>query len=1096
MRKFLKKSSVICLCILLTFSVYSFESDREDDTEDTPDPDPELQCWNAEDDDEDGNIPAPNQDRGPYEHGDNGWDPGCVNPYWEDPNEGMIWDTHMTAVMENLPTDNGLFEDGSNSPDPMSTESIFFENTVIRGNYEENERWVDEVNVGKSFNFVDAKRTEQDLEGEESNGVDLNAYGFGYPSNDIITQAALDDWSRHGYVQEHYFDESENRIIDTPHDITGNVCGNGMHDVDDDNDLLNNNPEGHEDGYTSNEFINCKGDYGRLIEKIDMDGNSDDVEHNYGNEDLECADDDGDADASCTGHTCSCGTSNSGSGSCDGEVDFDRDCQEGTEFYENPGDIIEEYECTRDNTCAMGSGASSSNCDSYDSCSYSTCSSSGSCGSCGNQTSYSSNSRSQNCGQGHLRSFTDSPVSTTDTDSSYSVVDGGGRTNSQRMDNDPAATYTKFTAHADNSWTDNDNFCDDCDGEDPSSSTVSGSGKVWAGYDFASTVNADGPRGNGNGFIVINERAGSNSNDIDRVVGRESPDGSDSVGQNVHYGVRESGSGGEATDILGYDMIDMIDLSCSGRSEVCVKYVDFWTNGPGGHGSLGDAEWTIDPSNSNSPTKVEIENAISADSQEFTLDEGYSVCKAANRIAQKNPESMATGIDWEGSSYEDSDEIGEVLVNCDYLREDGGTREVSALPEACGDDENEHLMVMEGPSVDSEATSNWLGNELACVSWGEGEVDPHGRELDGNACVLHGEAYAEGTVMNVASPQNIDEEYEERRQSPDWQVCLDLDDSTGDWTFNYRNNDDSNDDFGGQWYDLDDDIEYNGETVNEYISSQSFTAESTSSNEAGSSANGDETWIDYYYTNNPNPQDDDYNPMGGKTGVSLIADCGPRLNGCADDTDNIRGDLATPSYHDGSDGAGTYFGFSDGDTFVEDSMDDDFHPQGESDPLGYPEPVFEGQLNLIKSISEQLDEDHPDYDIIISDHNEEWWYNTHIDVDRTVQYSYTLDNNYVIDSTGVPYPAGGIGASEAYTDHDNTGAHPHIEYQGSTRSSTVERSINKHTRAHANSLAVRADQSFEDKEGNTIRVGEAYWIDPDDILQEWDNGNIRRTDWN
>ena len=1093
--------------LLVASAAHSFESDRDDDSTSPPPSDPDIQCWNGVDDDSDGNVPPEGGDAGPHDI-----DPGCVNPYFNDSNEGMIFDSHFTATMEDLSANNGLFSEGGQSFDVDSTESLFFQNSILVGSEQDTVQAETDSSTSsssKDFYYVDAQRTESESD---------EAYGFGFLNQREVSESDFSTYTGpDGSTQDVFLSESENRFIDTPHDESS-VCGNGMEDLSDDENRISNNPLGDEKGYTGDTFIDCRGDYGRILLKYDMDGNEDSAEHNYGNEDLECNDDDGDAQTTDedSGNCGSCGgSSSSGGASCGGSKE-DYGGQEKTDYYENPNDLIEEYTCSEDYDCPDGSGSSSStsSCVSDDSYTYISSCESNDCGSCGNKTSYSVSSYgTQYCGQGDKRSFTDSPVDTTNCDNSYSVVDGGGRIGDGRLGNDPAATYTKFTSYADDSWTDDDN--DGTHSDDTKASWVDGSGKVWGGYDFAATINADGPKGDGDGFIVIDEKAGSGPNDVDRVVGRESPDGSASVGRNVHYGVRHAGgSDGSATEVLDYDMIDRVDLSCSGRSQVCVKYVDFWVDGPGGDGTPGSPTWTISPSNSDNPSKSEVVSATSLDTEEYTLGQSYSVCKAANRIAEENPESVATSLDWNN---------GEKLVNCDYMRDedgDGVGEDVSPLPQACGDESDEHLMVMEGPSVDTGTAENWLGYEQACVDMQE--TDPNGRPLDSDACVNKGEAYAEGTVMEVESTL-LDEEFEEGGESPDHHVCLDLREQDGQYTssemapkpYNYRYNAKPNSYYagqgyyGGQWYDLDD------ERLNQFLQdveggSESI-AESIGSSDAGSS--GQETnYVDYYYTRNPNPYHEDYNPYGqgspdGNRGTSLLADCGPLLGACGDDGGNVRGEVAAPGFEDdfsGTDyeGEGTYQAFSDPstETFEEWSRDDDFHPQGESGSTSI-DPVFTGKLNKIKSASDQLDPSHSDYDILNLG-GSDWYYSTRVGEDEAVQYAYTKREDWVVDSTGVPYPPGG-GSSEAdYTtsDESSAGTYHHINQPSTVvRGSVVEDTILKTRKAHGNSIAVVAGQdisaSSDPELESDVQEGEGFWINPDDIKTQWENGNIDRSYW-
>ena len=1092
--------------LIMITAAHSFESDRSDEGPTIINSDPDTQCWNGIDDDNDGRAPADESSgQGPFDT-----DPGCVNPYWNDSNEGMIMDTHFTATMEGLNPNNGMSSEGSESFTVDSTESLFFENRVRVGSSQdtiEDRTDTSTSSTSKTFYYIDAQRTESD-----------QAYGFGMVKSREVSVSDFSDYdSLFGNTnnnQEVYFSGSENRFIDTPHDES-DVCGNGMEDSTDDDVNIDLNPLGNEKGYTNGNFIDCRGDYGRILMKYDMDGNEDSAEHNYKNDDLECNTDDGNAQTiNEDGGECGgCRGVNSPGGADCGGSKQDYTDSEGTNYYENPDDLIEEYECTRDETCADGKGSSAvySECDSTDIFSYIDDCDSSDCGPCGNETSWDTGGFDTTyCGQGHIRSWSGVQDST-NCDNSYSVVDGGSRINDGRFGNDPAATYTKFTSYADDTWTDEDNKGDHSD--DTEENWVDGTGKVWGGYEFAATVNADGPKGNGDGFIVIDEKAGSGSDDIDRVVGRESPNGEGLVGKNVYYGVRNAGeSDGSATTVLDHDIIDKVDLSCTGRSETCIKYVDFWTEGPGADGTPGDPAWTIDPSNSDNPTKAEIVEATKVKTEEYTLDKSYSVCKAANRIAEENPESAADNLDWSN---------GEALVDCDYMRDEDGDdigENISPLPQACGDEEEEHLMVMEGPSVNSERAENWLGYEQKCVNMREN--DPNGRPLDSDACVNKGKAYAEGTVMEVES-NLLDPEFEEGGESPDYHVCLDLKEQDGEFTdnemapkpYNYRYNAKPNDFYsdqgyyGGQWYDLDD------ERINDFLQAVEDGSESLpegiDSDTAGSPSQEDD-YIDYYFTYNPNPYHEDYNPYGdgspdGNRGTALVADCGPLLDGCGDDGENLRGEVAAPGFDDDFsgteyEGEGTYQAFSDPseETFHEWSRDDDYNPQGEESTNAI-EPVFTGQLNKIKSASDQLESGHPDYNIL---NNPDWWFTTNVNEDKAVQYSYTLRDDWLVDSTGVPYPPGGGSSSAAYTTSDeaSAGTYHHIDQSPNIlRGSVVDDTILKTRKAHGNSIAVVASQEITESSSTSpngnIQEGEGYWINPDDIKTEWENGNIDRSYW-
>jgi len=62
---------------------------------------------------------------------------------------------------------------------------------------------------------------------------------------------------------------------------------------------------------------------------------------------------------------------------------------------------------------------------------------------------------------------------------------------------------------------------------------------------------------------------------------------------------------------------------------------------------------------------------------------------------------------------------GTELIDCDYERGSVGSEDVSPLPEAGGDEPNEHLIIMEGPAVDNSVTQDYLAFEQKVVNWEE-----------------------------------------------------------------------------------------------------------------------------------------------------------------------------------------------------------------------------------------------------------------------------------------------------------------------------------------------------------------------------------------
>ena len=223
-----------------------------------------------------------------------------------------------------------------------------------------------------------------------------------------------------------------------------------------------------------------------------------------------------------------------------------------------------------------------------------------------------------------------------DCDAQHSTV-SAWRDSGSGVRNDPARTYTEFTAY-------------------------DSSSEAWCGYEFTTTVDADGPRGEGDGLVAIEDRNGGS------IAGTWAHDGTDNVGNRVWV------------DGSNMDARSKIDTSCPGQKEVCLKYVDFYTK---------DSGWTTASSGSG------YKSAVSVDHEVFTADDSYSVCKMINKVAS-------------------NDGTEERLVNCDYYR-DG--EPVSPLPYACGDDPRERLVAAEGTEVDEDVMKDYLAFQQECVQY-------------------------------------------------------------------------------------------------------------------------------------------------------------------------------------------------------------------------------------------------------------------------------------------------------------------------------------------------------------------------------------------
>ncbi len=659
-------------------------------------------------------------------------DDACVDPNTNDGIEGNIWDLDLTATME------------GGAPTESNAESVFYEGELRKAD----DTVIDSDTGGSDEVWVEDEGTEGDY----------YAYGLaatdgigGYPAGTVT---------------------SGDRVIDPPNPDGGDTCGDGL-----ENDGAAPSPDGQDEPNPSGS-VPCIKDYGQLLDTPD-------VNSPYKRDGMECRDD----VASCTSSSCSgsaCGSPSCTDADCDVDTDYSGD--ESNEYWLTNGDTLEHYECTVDCTDCV---ASASGCSAGDS---STC-----CG-CfdqyGSCTCFGSECSASGDSAGDERSF---DMTETIDCNTHNVIDGGGDTNDDeygsKADNDPAAAFTDYTAHADNS--------------------IGSDGKVWCGYEDITVVDADGPRGYGDGFVLI--ESGS-------ITATMSPDGTDNVGQRVYVNGAYK------------DRQDLITTSCPGDKTVCIRYVDYQTRTSG---------WKDEDS------ATAAGNAPTVSDEVFTPDDAYSVCKMVNYINEQNGD-------------------GTEILDCDYER--GG--DVSPLPEACDDEPSEHLILMEGEGeIKSSTSKQYLAYEQRCVDWAD-DQDYWGDSLTSSACVNKGAIFAEGTVFG-AQVTNLPESFEQGGESPDLEVCLDIDDGTGDnRVWDNDENDGTMQDYGGEWYDLDD------ERVNDYL------------NGAGNSlvtggSPGDWHDVAYYWRENMNPYHSSYNPRGagspdGNTGLALEDDCGPLLTGCDD----------------------------------------------------------------------------------------------------------------------------------------------------------------------------------------------------------------------
>ena len=402
-------------------------------------------------------------------------------------------------------------------------------------------------------------------------------------------------------------------------------------------------------------------------------------------------------------------------------------------------------------------------------------------------------------GKGTVRNYdTVNPPAPSVDCNRFNRVDGGGDVQYRaKPDNDAAATFTDYTAYGDNS-----------------------KDKVWCQFEETLTVDADGPQGRGDGFVLINASSGT-------VAGSESPDGSDSVGKNIYF--RSSTTGNDGSLQRSSLSKRNFPKTCPGEKKYCIKYIDYLTE--------RDALGWESRNNNIQPTDSQIAEAVrSKVSKVMTADESYSVCKKINQLAGP----------------------GEV-VDCDY-EVDG--EDVSPLPEACGDQPEETLVVFEGPQV-NPSNNEFLAYNQRCMDYSsDGDIGIYGGPVSPSYCLYKGQFFPPGSMIDISSDYSG---AEVDGGSPDLEVCLDAPQSRSFKLVDNVDNDPDKRDFGGEWYDLD----------NDNIS------EMTSGAAGG-------PLLPLFKRNNPNPHHPVYNPTGGESGFALEDDCGNQRFGTnleCEDTD-------------------------------------------------------------------------------------------------------------------------------------------------------------------------------------------------------------------
>ena len=556
--------------------------------------------------------------------------------------------------------------------------------------------------------------------------------------------------------------------------------------------------------------------------------------------------------------------------------------------------------------------------------------------------------------------------------------------------------------------------------------------------DSFETYNVDGPEGFGDGYVAIRHEI-----ENEGTPNEEKSSDWSIAGTSTDFAETETSTDGE--DFVDTAQIESMmknrDIECPGDQLYCVSSVSLYLDNLNNWGST-------DPSDG---VNFDIVN-----DNPYSTSSSLGVCKQYREL--------------EGEDH-DLDQAENVQCSYEY---DPCENDPDCEPETDSEVPEAHVSgtrwhTMEGPSVDEEA-----------MQFHDSDTVQDHREayVEHSECVLHGEAVEEGTVANVAHEgfENYPG-YEAGGDSPDWEVCLNINDNS-----DYH-------EFGGQWYDLDNPVvgeylrgdmtgEGEGTSLVEDADTSVFEPENTYPDD-------DRGHISEYWLENPNPSHDQYNPMGGMEGTALLADCGPGLVGCGDDRGTVRG------------GVNSDPGFFA--SFIENSRDEDYHPQTENQTTSI-EPQLEGVLNMIQKYPDnnQLSPGHYDYEVYFDederneflsgeDNSYEWYSDTETGEDEAVQYAYAEDERWVVDSTGVPYPPWGVSVSGTYAS-SSSGIHYREDYSGAERSSDT--TVQKTDRAFGNSLAVVATSNV----GNGIEEGEGFWIDPDNVRYHWEEGHIDGTE--
>lgn len=376
-------------------------------------------------------------------------------------------------------------------------------------------------------------------------------------------------------------------------------------------------------------------------------------------------------------------------------------------------------------------------------------------------------------------------------------------------------------------------------------------GEEFVSYrDQFDAYDADGPYGESDGYIaiehdILNEGTSNEQKSSSRQI----------VGNSNLFLERESlgSSSVSYTDFVSNSDINV--PACPGDQIKCVAMVDVSLMNLDSWGST-------DP---NSGIQFEITDPPVPTSQSM------SVCKMHQRLSGSGSFSLDSSSNQQ-CSFEEGDITDDDCTD---------SNDCPPPPSSCGSQPGQRWHTMEGPEVKE---STFVNSDNHAVE------DDYEDCVQHSQCVLHGDNVSEGTVANVASDSQSG--YESGGDSPDWEVCLNIHNS-GPYpsvTNGYHEN--GAHEFGGQWYDLDDDrVDYYLRPGNEGgESNQDGIGHSLIADATEEQRNNPEH-IAYYYRKNPNPYHSDWNPRGFTVsggdknyyyGLTIEEDCDQDLQGCDD----------------------------------------------------------------------------------------------------------------------------------------------------------------------------------------------------------------------